>query len=112
MHPAPLSGGLTPSMMAPGLMTPNLMVTGGAALAGAGRWAPDPPALPSHPWMPRPGAPPLWLSSSPYSTYAQRHEAADIPDLCSTFRSCLSRNNSVRCTVHGSSSLWMHTLRS
>lgn len=67
MHPAPLSSGLTASMMTPSLMTPNLMVTGGAALAGAGRWPPDPSTLTSHPWMPRPGAPPVWLSSSPYS---------------------------------------------
>ncbi|KAG7281180.1 hypothetical protein CRUP_032883, partial [Coryphaenoides rupestris] len=66
MHPvvAPLSGGLTPSIMTPGLMTSNLMVTGGAG----GRWAPDPAAaaLSSHPWMPRPGAPPVWLPGSPY----------------------------------------------
>ncbi|KAK5856620.1 hypothetical protein PBY51_008203 [Eleginops maclovinus] len=66
MHP-PMSSGLTPSMMTPSLMTSNLMVTGGAALAGAGRWPPDPSTLTSHPWMPRPGAPPVWLSSSPYS---------------------------------------------
>ncbi|KAL6103290.1 tnrc18 [Pungitius sinensis] len=63
MHPTPMSS----SMMTPSLMTPNLMVTGGAALAGAGRWPPDPSTLTSHPWMPRPGAPPVWLSSSPYS---------------------------------------------
>lgn len=63
MHPAPLSGGLTPSMMTPSLMTPNLMVT------GSGRWPPDPSTLTSHPWMPRPGAPPVWLSSSPYSMW-------------------------------------------
>lgn len=69
MHPAPLSSGLTPSMMTPSLMTPNLMVTGGAALAGAGRWPPDPSTLTSHPWIPRPGAPPVWLSSSPYSKW-------------------------------------------
>ncbi|MEQ2196456.1 hypothetical protein XENOCAPTIV_028648 [Xenoophorus captivus] len=66
MHPAPLSSGLTPNMMTPSLMTPNLMVTGGAALAGTGRWPPDPSTLTSHPWMSRPGAPPVWLSSSPY----------------------------------------------
>lgn len=65
MHPAPMSS----SMMTPSLMTPNLMVTGGAALAGAGRWPPDPSTLTSHPWMPRPGAPPVWLSSSPYSMW-------------------------------------------
>uniref|UniRef100_A0A1A8VAS8 Trinucleotide repeat containing 18 n=1 Tax=Nothobranchius furzeri TaxID=105023 RepID=A0A1A8VAS8_NOTFU len=61
MHPAPLSGGLTPSMMTPSLMNPNLMVTG-----GAGRWPPDPSTLTSHPWMARSGAPSVWLSSSPY----------------------------------------------
>ncbi|XP_037544799.1 trinucleotide repeat-containing gene 18 protein [Nematolebias whitei] len=66
MHPTPLSGGLTPSMMTSSLMTPNLMVTGGAALAGAGRWPPEPSTLTSHPWMPRPGAPSVWLSSSTY----------------------------------------------
>lgn len=69
MHPPPLSSGLTPSMMTPSLMTPNLMVTGGAALAGAGRWPPEPSTLTSHPWMARPGAPPVWLSSSPYSMW-------------------------------------------
>uniref|UniRef100_H3CNG8 Trinucleotide repeat containing 18 n=1 Tax=Tetraodon nigroviridis TaxID=99883 RepID=H3CNG8_TETNG len=67
MHPPSLSSGLTPSLMTPSLMTPNLMVTGGAALAGAGRWPPEPSTLTSHPWMSRPGAPPVWLSSSPYS---------------------------------------------
>lgn len=67
MHPAPLSSGLTPGMMTSSLMTPNLMVTGGAALAGAGRWPPDPSTLTSHPWIPRSGAPPVWLSGSPYS---------------------------------------------
>lgn len=67
MHPPPLSGGLTPRMMTPSLMTPNLMVTGGAALAGAGRWPPEPSTLTSHPWMPRHGAPPVWLPGSPYS---------------------------------------------
>lgn len=67
MHPTPLSSGLTPSMMTPTLMNPNLMVTGGAALSGAGRWPSDPSTLTSHPWMSRPGAPPVWLSSSPYS---------------------------------------------
>lgn len=69
MHPPPLSSGLTPSMMTPSLMTPNLMVTGGAALAGAGRWPPEPSTLTSHPWMPRHGAPPVWLPSSPYSMW-------------------------------------------
>ncbi|KAM8845546.1 trinucleotide repeat-containing gene 18 protein isoform 1-T2 [Spinachia spinachia] len=63
MHPAPMSS----SLMTPSLMTPNLMVTGGAALAGAGRWPPDSSTLTSHPWMPRSGGPPVWLSSSPYS---------------------------------------------
>lgn len=67
MHPAPLSSGLTPGMMTSSLMTPNLVVTGGAALAGAGRWPPDPSTLTSHPWIPRSGAPPVWLSGSPYS---------------------------------------------
>lgn len=63
MHPAVAP----PSIMTPGLMTSNLMVTGGAG----GRWAPDPAAaaaLSSHPWMPRPGAPPVWLPGSPYGT--------------------------------------------
>nr|XP_046189357.1 trinucleotide repeat-containing gene 18 protein-like [Oncorhynchus gorbuscha] len=42
-------------------MTSNLMVTGGSA-----RWPHDPSPLTSHSWMPRQGAPPIWLSGSPY----------------------------------------------
>ncbi|KAK6312630.1 hypothetical protein J4Q44_G00182940 [Coregonus suidteri] len=56
MHPPLVSSALTSN-----LMTSNLMVTGGSA-----RWPHDPSPLTSHPWMPRPGAPPIWLSGSPY----------------------------------------------
>ncbi|KAL0992513.1 hypothetical protein UPYG_G00094350 [Umbra pygmaea] len=42
-------------------LTSNLMVTGGSA-----RWPPPPSALTSQPWIPRQGAPPVWLSGSPY----------------------------------------------
>lgn len=51
-------------------LNPNLMVTGGPTLAGAGRWPADPAShLASHPWLPRPGAPSMWLSGSPYGTH-------------------------------------------
>uniref|UniRef100_A0A8C7KIG6 Trinucleotide repeat containing 18 n=1 Tax=Oncorhynchus kisutch TaxID=8019 RepID=A0A8C7KIG6_ONCKI len=56
MHPPLVSSALTSN-----LMTSNLMVTGGSA-----RWPHDPSPLTSHPWMPRQGAPPIWLSGSPY----------------------------------------------
>ncbi|KAG5831870.1 hypothetical protein ANANG_G00284660 [Anguilla anguilla] len=40
---------------------------GAPALAGPGRWPPDPAShLVSHPWMPRPSGPSMWLSGSPY----------------------------------------------
>ncbi|KAG7459991.1 hypothetical protein MATL_G00216470 [Megalops atlanticus] len=58
MHP--------PEASASGL-NPNLMVTGGPALASSGRWPADPAShLASHPWMPRPGGPSMWLPGSPY----------------------------------------------
>ncbi|XP_051569961.1 trinucleotide repeat-containing gene 18 protein-like isoform X2 [Myxocyprinus asiaticus] len=58
---------LHPPMVSASGLNPNLMVTGGPTLAGAGRWPADPAShLASHPWLPRPGAPSMWLSGSPY----------------------------------------------
>ncbi|XP_056609882.1 trinucleotide repeat-containing gene 18 protein isoform X3 [Triplophysa dalaica] len=58
---------LHPPMVSASGLNPNLMVTGGPTLAGAGRWPADPSShLASHPWLPRPGAPSMWLSGSPY----------------------------------------------
>eukprot|EP00063_Salmo_salar_P066262 XP_014041097.1 PREDICTED: trinucleotide repeat-containing gene 18 protein-like [Salmo salar] len=61
MHPPLASSALTSNLMTSNLMTSNLMVTGGSA-----RWPHDSSPLTSHPWMPRQGAPPIWLSGSPY----------------------------------------------
>ncbi|XP_062868829.1 trinucleotide repeat-containing gene 18 protein isoform X2 [Trichomycterus rosablanca] len=48
-------------------LNPNLMVTGGSALTGAGRWPADHTShLASHPWLPRSGAPSMWMPGSPY----------------------------------------------
>lgn len=59
-----------PPMVSASGLNPNLMVTGGPNLAGAGRWPADPAShLASHPWLPRPGAPSMWLSGSPYGTH-------------------------------------------
>ncbi|XP_051571991.1 trinucleotide repeat-containing gene 18 protein-like isoform X6 [Myxocyprinus asiaticus] len=58
---------LHPPIVSASGLNPNLMVTGGPTLAGAGRWPADPTShLASHPWLPRPGAPSMWLSDSPY----------------------------------------------
>lgn len=61
---------LHPPMVSASGLNPNLMVTGGPTLAGAGRWPADPSShLASHPWLPRPGAPSMWLSGSPYGAH-------------------------------------------
>lgn len=56
-----------PPMVSASGLNPNLVVTGGPALAGTGRWPGDPAShLTSHPWLPRSGAPSVWLPGSPY----------------------------------------------
>ncbi|XP_060799022.1 trinucleotide repeat-containing gene 18 protein isoform X3 [Neoarius graeffei] len=58
---------LHPPLVSVSSLNPNLMVTGGSALAGAGRWPADPTShLTSHPWLPRPGPSSVWLPGSPY----------------------------------------------